>query len=175
MDGSRDLLWDVIIPVVQWGAAVLVAVGLAYWLAGVLRRMDEVETPGHRPCPRCGYDVRATPQRCPECGYELPPEAELESAGAPGETGKEQSMPIYTIPKGSGPFEVVQGPDGGFAVAERRAVGADAATAANLGFVFIPCRDEQQAREVAGKLNGGEHDGTIQVDLLDAPASEGCS
>lgn len=166
MDGSRDLVWHVIVPVVQWGAAVLVAVGLAYWLAGVLRRMDEVETPGHRPCPRCGYDVRATPQRCPECGYELP----AEPAVAGGDF-KEQTMPVYTIPPNATAFEVVQGPDGGFAVAERRAVGADAATAANLGFVFIPCRDESQAREVAQKLNRREHDGTIRVDLLEARTS----
>ena len=77
-------------------------------------------------------------------------------------------MPIYTIPPNAKGFEVVQGPDGGFAVAESRAIGADAATAGKLGFVFIPCRDEQQAREVAGRLNRGEHDGTIRVDLLEA-------
>ena len=169
MDGSRDLIWHVIVPVVQWGAAVLIAVGLAYWLAGVLRRMDEVETPGHRPCPNCGYDVRATPLRCPECGFELPPEPE-ETAE---ESDKEHAMPIYTIPPNAKAFEVVQGSDGGFAVAESRAVGADAATAAKLGFVFIPCRDEAQAREVADRLNRGDHDGTIRVDLLDAKDVQG--
>jgi hypothetical protein len=164
---ARDLIWNVIVPVVQWGAAALIVVGLAYWLAGVLRRMDEVETPGHRPCPNCGYDIRATPRRCPECGREIPPQE-----SEPAAPDREYAMPIYTIPPDSGPFAVVRGPDGGFAVAEERTVG-DHAQAAKLGFIFIPCRDEAQARALADRLNRGEHDGTVQVDLLAvAPGAE---
>lgn len=77
-------------------------------------------------------------------------------------------MPIYTIPPDAGPFTVVQGADKSFAVADERGMG-EAATAAKLGFVFIPCRDEQQAAALSEKLNRGEHDGTVQVDLLDEP------
>ena len=46
MVARPDWLWDVVVPVVQWGAAVLVCVWLATWLAGVLRRMDEESVPG---------------------------------------------------------------------------------------------------------------------------------
>ena len=74
-------------------------------------------------------------------------------------------MPIYEVPDDSGPFVVVRGKAGDFAVAE--AALADAGkTAAKLGAVFIPCRDEQQAEALADRLNAGDHDGRVQVDLL---------
>jgi hypothetical protein len=161
MDPRNDWLWNVVVPVVQWGAAVLVCVGLAVWLGGVIRRLEEEDVPGRRACPNCGYDVRATPDICPECGHVLPP-PEPEEA-------EEPDMPVYTIPPGAGPFAVVEAPDKTFAVAEERAL-ADPATSAKLGLVFIPCRDHQQAADIVERLNRGDHDGTIQVDLLAMPA-----
>jgi len=45
-----------------WLPAALCAAAPALSLHRRLRRPP----PGH--CPRCGYDLRATPDRCPECG-----------------------------------------------------------------------------------------------------------
>jgi hypothetical protein len=51
--------------------ALLLATGLApaLWLRGRLRRRGRLL--GGR-CPRCGYDLRASPGRCPECGMIAP-------------------------------------------------------------------------------------------------------
>jgi hypothetical protein len=49
-----------------WLITVLTAVAPAAWLVGHHRRRRREARPGL--CPRCGYDLRATPERCPECG-----------------------------------------------------------------------------------------------------------
>ena len=152
--------WDQWVPWVLWAGVVAVGAAVAWFLSGRLREMGEEEReqarPGRVGCPRCGYDVHMTPTRCPECGLEWP-------------IPKEVLMPIYSIPEDSGPFVVVRGNDGQFAVAEEAAAGGGK-NAAKLGMVFIPCRDEPQADTIRDKLNGGDHDGTVQVDLLSMPA-----
>jgi hypothetical protein len=46
---------------------------LPFWLLGPLSFVGLLRTRHHKPpasghCARCGYDLRATPDRCPECG-----------------------------------------------------------------------------------------------------------
>lgn len=36
------------------------------------RRRNAISRPIGLLCPKCGYDLRATPYRCPECGYTRP-------------------------------------------------------------------------------------------------------
>jgi hypothetical protein len=60
-DHQTDGSWSVTLP--YWLLWLLLSfpalVALKSWLRGC-------QKPGC--CPRCGYDLRATPDRCPECG-----------------------------------------------------------------------------------------------------------
>jgi hypothetical protein len=60
-----------VVTIPHWSLALLFAILPALHLRAAIRsrRLHRI---GH--CPRCGYDLRATPQRCPECGA-VPAEA----------------------------------------------------------------------------------------------------
>jgi hypothetical protein len=63
---------DVIMPSVtfpDWFAAAIFAALPAQWLVAVRRRRRRDR---RGLCPRCGYDLRSSPQRCPECGLDRP-------------------------------------------------------------------------------------------------------
>lgn len=53
-----------------WIVELLTAVLPALWLTQLRRRFRQRRTKAGL-CPRCGYDIRANPQRCSECGFEL--------------------------------------------------------------------------------------------------------
>ena len=57
------------VQVPSWFVALLAAILPALWLG---RRLLRRYPPGH--CKRCGYDLRASPDKCPECGILSPSE-----------------------------------------------------------------------------------------------------
>jgi hypothetical protein len=56
---------EVIVP--YWALVLVTGALPAFRLPALARRFMR---PGAGLCPRCGYDLRATPDRCPECGAE---------------------------------------------------------------------------------------------------------
>jgi hypothetical protein len=56
------LLWVGIKPLL-----VIAPIAAVWSLVHAIRSWRQFRKPGH--CPKCGYDLRATPDRCPECGW----------------------------------------------------------------------------------------------------------
>jgi hypothetical protein len=67
--GDKSLLWNLEIPYWMIVLAMLafLAISIGWWRRERKRR--QLQQAGM--CPRCGYDLRATPDRCSECGSEV--------------------------------------------------------------------------------------------------------
>ncbi len=68
---SRAKVREISVSVPCWLAAVLSACLPADWLLRRRRRQIVRRRLERGQCLRCGYDLRATPERCPECGTEI--------------------------------------------------------------------------------------------------------
>jgi hypothetical protein len=66
-----------------WAAAAISAAALGAWIVAGMRRRGQSSRDNH--CQRCGYDLRATPDRCPQCGTSGPerPEGPVEGPRNP--------------------------------------------------------------------------------------------
>jgi len=66
---DRSTAWAYNVLIVPYWFAELVLLATAVWAWRYVRRQSR--RAAGRLCARCGYDLRATPERCPECGLEV--------------------------------------------------------------------------------------------------------
>jgi hypothetical protein len=62
-DGANNYYREWVAPF--WSLCLIFALLPAWWLLAAMTRRRAFDQ-GH--CQKCGYDLRATPERCPECG-----------------------------------------------------------------------------------------------------------
>ena len=67
LESTGERVYHFVVPC--WAIAVLPALAISW---SVRRRLRTRRRIARGQCPKCGYDLRATPQRCPECGSEPP-------------------------------------------------------------------------------------------------------
>jgi hypothetical protein len=63
---SLHSMYSAVAP--AWFLAIVSATLPSVWAMREYNRRREARRAGMGQCPRCGYDLRATPDRCPECG-----------------------------------------------------------------------------------------------------------
>lgn len=71
IQGLTSQHWVLMLPC--WAPAAAAAILPALWVRRWQRRRRHEIRQRRGLCPRCGYDLRGTPDRCPECGVAAPP------------------------------------------------------------------------------------------------------